>query len=148
MKWTVAFLPEASADLDSLSRTRQAMVKKAIAKAQENPLPQNQGGYGKPLGHKRGMNLTNLLKIKLRNAGIRIVYKLYSRANITASGRHWILAREYGFNAIFPALPVKYGYILVGKNICVANIFDREYNSNGYADAYYCCRRARRRRSV
>ncbi len=49
---------------------------KAINKVKENPLPQNEGGYGKPLGNKHGLNLTNLLKIKLRGEGIRIVYKL------------------------------------------------------------------------
>ena len=76
MNWSVRFLPEAEKDLISLLRTHQIMVKKVIAKVRENPLPQNEGGYGKPLGHKRGKNLTNLLKIKLRGAGIRIVYKL------------------------------------------------------------------------
>lgn len=76
MNWTVQYLPEADKDLDSLSHTQQAMVKKAIKKVKENPLPQNEGGYGKPLGHKRGLNLTNLLKIKLRGEGIRVVYKL------------------------------------------------------------------------
>ena len=76
MSWSVAFLPEAVKDLDKLSRSQQAMVKKAIQKVQTNPLPQNEGGYGKPLGHKHGLNLTNLLKIKLRGAGIRIVYKI------------------------------------------------------------------------
>ena len=76
MKWDVQFLPEADKDLDSLSKSQQALVKKALAKVRENPLPQSEGGYGKPLGHKRGLNLTNHLKIKLRGAGIRIVYKL------------------------------------------------------------------------
>ena len=76
MNWIVQYLPEADKDLDSLSRTQQVMVKKAINKVKENPLPQNEGGYGKPLGHKRGLNLTNLLKIKLRGEGIRVVYKL------------------------------------------------------------------------
>ena len=76
MNWSVQYLPEADKDLDSLSHTQQLMVKKAIAKVQENPLPQNEGGYGKPLGLKHGLNLTNLLKIKLRGAGIRVVYKL------------------------------------------------------------------------
>ena len=76
MSWDVQFLPEADKDLDRLSRSQQALVKKAVAKVRENPLPQNEGGYGKPLGSKRGLNLTNLLKIKLRGAGIRIVYKL------------------------------------------------------------------------
>ena len=76
MNWNVLYLPEADKDLDSLSRQQQILVKKAIKKVQANPLPQNEGGYGKPLGHKHGLNLTILLKIKLRGEGIRIVYKL------------------------------------------------------------------------
>lgn len=76
MNWAVEYLPEAVKDLESLSHAQQALVKKAVAKVRENPLPQNEGGYGKPLGRKRGTNLTNLLKIKLRGAGIRVVYKL------------------------------------------------------------------------
>ena len=76
MSWLVKFLPEAEKDFRNLTRTQQIIVRKAIAKVQENPLPQSEGGYGKPLGHKRGLDLTNLLKIKLRGAGIRVVYKL------------------------------------------------------------------------
>ena len=76
MNWNVEYLPEADKDLDSLTRQQQILVKKAIKKVQENPLPQSEGGYGKPLGHKHGLNLTNLLKIKLRGEGIRVVYKL------------------------------------------------------------------------
>lgn len=76
MNWNVLYLPEADKDLNSLSRQQQILVKKAIKKVQANPLPQNEGGYGKLLGHKHGLNLTNLLKIKLRGEGIRIVYKL------------------------------------------------------------------------
>ena len=34
-----------------------------------------EGGYGKPLGNRTGNNLTNLLKMKFRNLGIRVVYK-------------------------------------------------------------------------
>jgi mRNA interferase RelE/StbE len=64
MNWNVLYLPEADKDLDSLSRQQQILVKKAIKKVQANPLPQNEGGYGKPIGHKHGLNLTNLLKIK------------------------------------------------------------------------------------
>ena len=41
-----------------------------------NPLPQNEGGYGKSLGNKQSKNLTGLLKIKLLKLGIRVVYKL------------------------------------------------------------------------
>ncbi len=79
MSWSLVFLPEALKDIQDLSRSRQAMVKKAIKKVQENPLPQNEGGYGKPLGSKRGLNLTGLLKIKLRSEGIRVVYRLEKR---------------------------------------------------------------------
>lgn len=79
MNWSLVFLPEAMKDIQSLSRSRQAMVKKAIKKVQENPLPQNEGGYGKPPGSKRGLNLTGLLIIKLRGKGIRVVYKLERR---------------------------------------------------------------------
>ena len=35
-----------------------------------------EGGYGKPLGNKIGINLTNLMKIKFRDLGIRVVYKI------------------------------------------------------------------------
>ena len=76
MKWSIKFLPEADKDLDNLTRKQQIIVRKAIVKVQNNPLSQNDGGYGKPLGNKRGLNLTNLLKIKIRGEGIRIVYKL------------------------------------------------------------------------
>jgi len=76
MSWNVAYLPEAEKDILALARNQQIIVNKAIKKVRQNPLPQSEGGYGKPLGHKHGLNITNFLKIKLRGAGIRIVYKL------------------------------------------------------------------------
>ena len=76
MSWEVKYLPEADRDIASLARNRQIIVQKAIRKVKANPLPQSEGGYGKPLGHKHGTNLTNFLKIKLRGEGIRIVYRL------------------------------------------------------------------------
>ena len=76
MKWELKYLPEAEKDFDSLSRNQQIMADKAIKKVRSNPLPQKEGGYGKPLGHKLGANLTGFLKVKLRKEGIRIVYKL------------------------------------------------------------------------
>ena len=76
MSWEVRYLPEAEKDFRSLSHTQQLIVRKAIDKVRTNPLPQSEGRYGKPLGHKHGTNLTNLLKIKLRGEGIRIVYRL------------------------------------------------------------------------
>lgn len=76
MNWSIEYLPEVEKDMNRLSPQRQKLARKAIYKTRENPLPQNEGGYGKPLGSKYGLNLTNLLKIKLRGEGLRIVYKL------------------------------------------------------------------------
>ena len=76
MNWKLDYLPDARKDIKNLSRTQQILVEKAIKKVKTNPLPQSEGGYGKPLGHKQGTSLTNMLKIKLRGEGLRIVYKL------------------------------------------------------------------------
>ena len=76
MSWEIIYLPEVEKDYENLHHRQQLIVDKSITKVQENPLPQNEGGYGKPLGHKLGRNLTGYLKIKLRGEGIRIVYKL------------------------------------------------------------------------
>ena len=76
MSWNVAYLTEAEKDILALARNQQIIVNKAIKQVRQNPLPQSESGYGKPLGHKHGLNLTNFLKIKLRGTGIRIVYKL------------------------------------------------------------------------
>ena len=76
MSWVVRFLPEVDNDLRALSNNQRVAVFKAIDKVKMNPLPQSEGGYGKPLGNKGGINLTGFLKIKLRRDGIRIVYTL------------------------------------------------------------------------
>lgn len=75
MNWTILFLEEAKEDLRQLDHSLQIQVLKGIQKVAKNPLPASDGGYGKPLGHRGGVNLTNLLKIKFRNIGIRVVYK-------------------------------------------------------------------------
>lgn len=59
-----------------LDHSAQIQVLKGIMKVSKNPLPAEEGGYGKPLGNKSGTNLTNLLKIKFRDLGIRVVYKI------------------------------------------------------------------------
>ncbi|WP_294671580.1 MULTISPECIES: type II toxin-antitoxin system RelE/ParE family toxin [unclassified Ruminococcus] len=76
MTWDIEFLEEAKKDMKKLDHSVQVQIFKGIRKVQENPLPIACGGYGKPLGNKNGMNLTNLLKIKFRDLGIRVVYKL------------------------------------------------------------------------
>jgi mRNA interferase RelE/StbE len=76
MNWKLKFLPEVEKDLRQLSGNQRILVRKAIKKVQTNPLPVSEGGYGKTLGNKNGINLTGFLKIKLRGAGLRVVYKL------------------------------------------------------------------------
>jgi mRNA interferase RelE/StbE len=76
MNWTLAYLPEAERDLKALDGNQRILVQKAIKKVQQNPLPAEENGYGKPLGNQNGNNLTGFLKIKLRAAGLRVVYKL------------------------------------------------------------------------
>lgn len=76
MNRKLGFSPEALKDMKSLGASQSILTLKAIKKVQANPLPTYEGGYGKPLGNKGGSNLTGFLKIKLRDAGIRVVYKL------------------------------------------------------------------------
>jgi mRNA interferase RelE/StbE len=76
MNWKLEFLPEVEKDFRQLSGDQRILVRKAIKKVQTNPLPMNEGGYGKPLGNKGGTDLTGFLKIKLRGSGLRVVYKL------------------------------------------------------------------------
>jgi mRNA interferase RelE/StbE len=75
MRWSVEFLEEAKKDLKKLDHTAQLQVLKGIEKVSQNPAPTSVGGYGKPLGNKGSTGLTNLMKIKFRNLGIRVVYK-------------------------------------------------------------------------
>ena len=75
MSWNVEFLEEAKNDLKRLDHSAQIQVVKGIQKVSENPVSVFNGGYGKPLGNKSGTNLTGLFKIKLRDPGIRVVYK-------------------------------------------------------------------------
>ena len=82
MRWQIEYLEEAKKDLKKLDRSAQIIVLKGIDKVSENPLPVQQGGYGKPLGNKSGTNLTNLLKIKFRDIGIRVVYKVEYTATV------------------------------------------------------------------
>ena len=82
MIWSIEFLEEAKRDLKKLDHSVQVHVLKGIRKVSKNPLPVQEGGYGKPLGNKTGVNLTNLLKIKFRDLGIRVVYKTIQVDNV------------------------------------------------------------------
>ena len=76
MSWELIYLPEAEKDFNNLVFRQQVVIDKAIKQVKENPLPQDEGIYGKHLGHKRGSNLTGYLKIKLKGEELRVVYKL------------------------------------------------------------------------
>ncbi len=67
----VFFEPEAENDFAALDHSQQVIVFKAILKVSENPKPRPKG-YGKPLSGA----LSGFCKIKLRDHGIRIIYRL------------------------------------------------------------------------
>ena len=76
MSWEIEYLPQAAEDFDRLDGSQKKLVIKALTKVAQNPLPDYEGGYGKPLGNTENVKLSGLLKIKLKSTGIRIVYKL------------------------------------------------------------------------
>ena len=65
MSWKVEYLPEAEKDLKGLDGSQRNLVLKAIKKVQQNPLRNHSS-----------TSLAGLMKIKLRSAGLRIVYQL------------------------------------------------------------------------
>lgn len=76
MSWEVRYLPEVLDDFRALDGSRRVLAKKAIAKVRTNPLPDTEGGYGKRLGNRDNRQLAGFLKVKLRGAGLRVVYQL------------------------------------------------------------------------
>jgi len=82
MSYHVDYSDDSKKDLKAFNDFQKEQVYKAIRKVSKNPLPQNEGGYGKPLGNKSGQNLTGLLKIKLLKLGVRVVYKLVREDSI------------------------------------------------------------------
>ena len=66
----VVLLDEVYDDLKRLDRSQQIPVIKAIIKTSQSPAPKP-NGYGNPLSG----NLSGFCKIKLRDAGIRVVYR-------------------------------------------------------------------------
>jgi mRNA interferase RelE/StbE len=74
MNWDVKYIPEARKDLKKLDHSQKLVVLKAIQKVQANPLPDYNGGYGKPLSNRASSKLAGFMKIKLKKHGLRIVY--------------------------------------------------------------------------
>ena len=50
MAWDIVYHEMARKDLHRLDKSQRAQVLKAIEKVARNPLPNHEGGYGKPLG--------------------------------------------------------------------------------------------------
>ena len=76
MKWAIDYIPEARKDIKNLDNSQWLAMRRAIEKVRQNPLPDYEGGYGKPLGNKRNINLSGCLKIKLKLSGLQAVYRL------------------------------------------------------------------------
>ena len=74
MAWDIVYHEMARKDLHRLDRTQRTQVLKAIEKVAHNPLPNHEGGYGKPLGNRATAQLAGYCKIKLRKSGLRVVY--------------------------------------------------------------------------
>lgn len=75
MIWKIKISKEARKDYQRFDKGIVKQIFAGIIKVSKNPLPYPDG-YGKPLGNKRGKNLTGFFKIKYRNIGIRVVYTL------------------------------------------------------------------------
>jgi len=80
--WKIEYLREAVDDLKKLDHSQRLQVVKAIDKVSENPLPQVEGGLGKPLGNKNNSKLAGYLKIKIKKLGLRIVYRLVMEGGV------------------------------------------------------------------
>lgn len=67
----VKWLPDAKQDMDGLDNSVRIRVFKAIKKLEKDP-----AGYGAPLGHHSGKDLSNLYKIEPAD-GYRIIYVIF-----------------------------------------------------------------------
>ena len=75
MAWHIRITDEAKKDYGKLETSVRKLVLAGILKVSKAPLP-SPDGYGKPLGNKKGNNLTGFFKIKYRGIGIRVIYTL------------------------------------------------------------------------
>ncbi len=82
MAWEIIYIKEAQKDMKKLDPQSKKQVLKAVQKVSANPLPNAEGGYGKPLGNHSGSRLAGYMKIKLRDLGLRVVYGLVREDNV------------------------------------------------------------------
>ncbi|KAA8815706.1 addiction module toxin RelE [Bifidobacterium rousetti] len=74
-EWKLVLLPEADKELGALDLAVQAQVRKGLLKVSANPLPDSEGGYGKPLRNGSKTRLAGLCKLKFKRINVRVVYK-------------------------------------------------------------------------
>ena len=72
---------KAQRDLKRLDPYNRKLILKAIEKTAERPLPPPDG-IGKPIGNHASSKLNGYYKIKLRDLGYRVVYKLVIENNV------------------------------------------------------------------
>lgn len=65
MNWEIVFHEEAIEDLKKLDASLRKEVLKGIQKVSQNPLPNTEGGYGKPLRNDSITKLAGCYKIKV-----------------------------------------------------------------------------------
>ena len=75
MAWNIRITDEAKKDFKKIEGSVRKQVLAGILKVSKMPLP-SPNGYGKPLGNKKGNDLTGFFKIKYKGIGIRVVYTL------------------------------------------------------------------------
>ena len=96
--WEVCWKSEALRDLERLDASKARRVLAQVRRVALNPRPRSQGGYGKPLGNKGGLDLVGLCEVKLWGDGIRVIYGLEERCQEDAQAvgrdarRHQILS--------------------------------------------------------
>ena len=95
MSWIVEYIRAAEEDLRALDKSQQIRVLKAIRKVSINPLPAEEGGYGKLLGNKQTANLSGYLKIKPKRASPTTHVGSAKRGSplLTPATRHTALTR-------------------------------------------------------
>jgi mRNA interferase RelE/StbE len=82
MAWAVEYHKLVEKDLHKPDNAQRKQVFKAIKKVAQNPLPDYEGGYGKPLGNRAAAQLAGYCKIKLRKSGLRVVYGIVREQEI------------------------------------------------------------------
>lgn len=79
MTWEVEYFKEAEKDLVKFDHSQKLHILKAIEKVSQNPLPDYEGGYGKPLGNH---NTARLAGYFIRSNCLNWVCGLYMALSV------------------------------------------------------------------